>query len=127
MCRRFVVVGLGGGVVGRLFMSCRQLGDPCFHLSSFSLVGWEDGSHLHLGASGCQHLTLASIASVPTFRRLRVLLDASVVGSGDADELPLSPCSFGHSWPPFTQEIFIIIFKSCLLSLHQLTPSRLWW
>jgi hypothetical protein len=41
--RRFVVVGLGGGVDGRLFVSCWQLVDPCFHLSSSSLAGWEDG------------------------------------------------------------------------------------
>jgi hypothetical protein len=44
-CPRFVVVGLGGGVAGCLFMTCRQHVDPCFHLSSSSLVGeWVSSS-----------------------------------------------------------------------------------
>jgi hypothetical protein len=61
---------------------CRQHVDPCFHQSSASLVGWEDGSHSLLGASGRWHFISASVALVPTFRRLRVLLDVQVVGWG---------------------------------------------
>jgi hypothetical protein len=38
-----------------------------------------------------------SVASVPTFRRLRVWLDAPVVGSGDAGELRPPPGSGGRS------------------------------
>jgi hypothetical protein len=33
MCRHFVIIGFGGGAAGRFFMVCRQLVDPCFHLS----------------------------------------------------------------------------------------------
>jgi hypothetical protein len=61
---------------------CRQHVDPCFHQSSALLVGWEDGSHSLLGASGRWHFISASVALVPTFRRLRVLLDVQVVGWG---------------------------------------------
>jgi hypothetical protein len=86
-CRSFIVVGLGGGVAGLLFVNCRQHVDPCFHLLSSSRVGWEDGSRPPLGASDFRHLTLASIASVPTFHCLRVLLVVLVTRSGDASEL----------------------------------------
>jgi hypothetical protein len=46
--------------------------------------GWVSSSPWCLS---CRHLTLASVASVPIFRRLRALLDAPIVGSGDAGEL----------------------------------------
>jgi hypothetical protein len=116
-CRRFVVVRLGGGVAGRFFVLCRQHVDPCFHRSSALLVGWEDGSHSLLVASGCQHFILASVASVPTFRSLRVLLDVQVVGSGDVGELLPPPGSCGRSWPPFLQKLFIVAIKSCFFVL----------
>jgi hypothetical protein len=35
---------LGGAVAGHLFVTCRQHVAPCFHMSSSSRVGWEDGS-----------------------------------------------------------------------------------
>jgi hypothetical protein len=70
------------------------------------------------------HVT--SVASVHTFRRLPVLLDAPVVGSGDAGELLPPPGSGGRSWPPFLQKFSIVATKSCLLPFHRLTTSRLW-
>jgi hypothetical protein len=66
------------------------------------------------GASDCQRIMLAFVASVPTFRRLRVLLDAPVMGSGDAGELLPPPSSCGRSWSPFLQKLFIVGIKSCL-------------
>jgi hypothetical protein len=57
-CCCFVIVGLSGGVAGHIFVTCRRHVAPCFHLSSSSRVGWEDGSRPPLGASGCRHLTL---------------------------------------------------------------------
>jgi hypothetical protein len=125
-CRSFVVIELGGGVAGRLFVTRRQHVDPCFHLSSSSRVGWEDGSRPPFSASDCRHLMLASLASVPTFRRLLVLLDASIVGSGYAGELLAPPDSCGRSWSPFRQKLFIIAVKSCLLLFNRLTLFRLW-
>jgi hypothetical protein len=67
VCRRFVVVRLGGGVAGRLFVTCRQYVAPCFHLSASSRVGWEDGSRPPLDASGCRNLKLALLLRYPPF------------------------------------------------------------
>jgi hypothetical protein len=66
-CGCFVVVGLGGAVAGRLFVTCRQNVARCFHLSPSSRVGWEDGSRPPLGASGCRHLTLPLLLWYPSF------------------------------------------------------------
>jgi hypothetical protein len=84
--------------------SClRDLSTTCGSMRSPVVVfaggmgGWVPSSPLCLRLSA-PHVT--SVASVPSFRRLRVLLDALVVGSGDVGELLPPPGSGGCSWPP---------------------------
>jgi hypothetical protein len=94
MCRHFVIVGFGGGAAGRFFMVCRQLVDPCFHLSLSLLVGWEDGSRPPPGTSGCRYFTPSFCALVPTLVGFECCWMRRSWGSGDAGELlpPLDCC-----------------------------------
>jgi hypothetical protein len=58
-------------------------------------------------------------------------LSSSVAGCAGHEEwgcrwaLP-PPGTCGRTWPPFLQKLCIVAIKSCLLSFHGLTPSRLW-
>jgi hypothetical protein len=86
-CRSFVVVGLGGGVVGRLFVNCWQHVDPCFRLLSSSRVGWENGSRTPLGAQAVEpHVSFCCFGT-------NLLSSSSVAGCAGCGE-------WGCGWAP---------------------------
>jgi hypothetical protein len=79
-----------------LLTTCGSMRSPVVFFAG-GMGGWVSSSPWCLRLSA-PHVT--SVASVPSFRRLRVLLDALVVASGDAGELLPPLGSGGHSWPP---------------------------
>jgi hypothetical protein len=109
----------------RRWSSLRDLSTKCGSMLSpvtffaGGMGGWLSSSPRCLRLSA-PHVT--SVAMVPVFRRLRVLLDALAVGSGDVGELLPPPGSGGRSWPPScrsfsssTPRVACCLLVDCLL------------